>query len=603
MTFLAVSQQVDAVITEDSDLIAFGCPRIIYKMDKFGQGVEFQYSMLERNKELNFTGFTKQMLLEMCILSGCDYLQSLPGMGLKKAHALVKKFRSYDKVIKHLQYSTIAVSPSYEESFKKAILTFQHQRVYDTRIEDIVHLSDLPGNVGDDLDFLGPYPLYLLYQALTRDTSIPQPIATGIARGDLDPFTKIPFQGTNNGADLVVDGTYKPQNFKPQGFASLEAKRRFRAPRSKPKHPNPMNETSCYGELVTKEAVANCSFTSLLDYRYLGITSRPEGHVNNGDMSKSLESLDSPSHGFHHIKDTLGDKGSPQDPSLQLSRQSIHKPCMTLHRERDRKGVSEADEGITGKENTKVVVSSYFQQKLAKENDEKIQNKKLLGLEDVTTRECVKNILARECKSASSDAGEVPIRIKNRKTIVRSSYFLQKSGNENDEDSIHKKLLVEDDLMNRTREYAIPESASSGDSCFNSPIMKRKAALVDNVQMENTNCKNIRMNASLPTQSGSISTLDDTIMEMKAEGGKLKFGCNISHLDDYSGIAEKSMESFVSLISSFKCSSSGSRASGLRAPLKDLQNTCTSRSKIGVDLSEFAYVPTTRKASSSYRRA
>jgi 5'-3' exonuclease len=31
-------------------------------------------------------------------LSGCDYLQSLPGMGLKRAHALIKKFKSYDKV-------------------------------------------------------------------------------------------------------------------------------------------------------------------------------------------------------------------------------------------------------------------------------------------------------------------------------------------------------------------------------------------------------------------------------------------------------------------------------------------------------------------------
>lgn len=67
-------------------------------MDKFGQGLEFRYSKLEKNKELSLTGFTKQMLLEMCILSGCDYLQSLPGMGLKKAHALIKKFKSYDKV-------------------------------------------------------------------------------------------------------------------------------------------------------------------------------------------------------------------------------------------------------------------------------------------------------------------------------------------------------------------------------------------------------------------------------------------------------------------------------------------------------------------------
>lgn len=30
MTFLAISNQVDAVITEDSDLIPFGCPRVSY---------------------------------------------------------------------------------------------------------------------------------------------------------------------------------------------------------------------------------------------------------------------------------------------------------------------------------------------------------------------------------------------------------------------------------------------------------------------------------------------------------------------------------------------------------------------------------------------
>ena len=28
MTFLAISKQVDAVITEDSDLIPYGCPRV-----------------------------------------------------------------------------------------------------------------------------------------------------------------------------------------------------------------------------------------------------------------------------------------------------------------------------------------------------------------------------------------------------------------------------------------------------------------------------------------------------------------------------------------------------------------------------------------------
>lgn len=158
MTFLCMKKHVDAVITEDSDLIPFGCSKvcvlsfftymkmiwipdcfnlytlltlwfsinyfyfllschvlvifstwdanywyfcfqIIFKMDKFGQGVLFQSSMLGQNEELDFSGFTKQMFLEMCILSGCDYLQSVPGMGLKRAHALIQKFKSYEKVI------------------------------------------------------------------------------------------------------------------------------------------------------------------------------------------------------------------------------------------------------------------------------------------------------------------------------------------------------------------------------------------------------------------------------------------------------------------------------------------------------------------------
>ena len=72
-----------------------------------------------------------------------------------------------------------------------------------------------------------------------------------------------------------------------------------------------------------------------------------------------------------------------------------------------------------------------------------------------------------------------------------------------------------------------------------------------------------------------------------------KFGCNISHLGKYAEIAEKSMEKFMSVISSFKCTSSGSRASGLRAPLKDVRNTFTKQSSPATnDIGKFAYKPT-----------
>lgn len=77
---------------------------------------------------------------------------------------------------------------------------------------------------------------------------------------------------------------------------------------------------------------------------------------------------------------------------------------------------------------------------------------------------------------------------------------------------------------------------------------------------------------SLAPDSGDPTT-DEWLVEKPQE----KFGANISHLDQYSNIAEKSLERFVSVINSFRFTTSGSRASGLRAPLKNVQNTCANR--------------------------
>lgn len=38
---------------------------------------------------------------------------------------------------------------------------FQHQRVYDPIVQEIVHLSDISPDISEDLDFLGPYPFML----------------------------------------------------------------------------------------------------------------------------------------------------------------------------------------------------------------------------------------------------------------------------------------------------------------------------------------------------------------------------------------------------------------------------------------------------------
>ncbi|KAG7012503.1 Exonuclease 1, partial [Cucurbita argyrosperma subsp. argyrosperma] len=324
-----------------------------------------------QNKDLNFAGFTKQMILEMCILSGCDYLQSLPGMGLKRAHALIKKFMSYDKV-KNSDFSN-----------------------------------------------------------LTYNTSIPQHIAKGIAEGDIDPCTNLPFQEQNINPGVVHEKPYKLKEFNAESvkkkldlpvqknvltkyfcFASLDAKRKFRAPKQSANHSSFRDGYSISAE-------------------------EPVGPEDGFPPAATYPIRNDNADGFPG-KDT-------EHILLQQHTQPIHKPCITLHKGPDSENLPET----TGEK----------------------------------------------------------VRQENKRVIVRSSYFK------------HKPECNEEQI-------ATPVVAS---------------------------------------------------------------------------FTKKSMERFVSVISSFRFSS-GSRASGLRAPLRDVPNSNINRSATAMDLSQFAYVPNKNKAPPKFRK-
>ncbi|KAI5571036.1 hypothetical protein BDE02_11G067200 [Populus trichocarpa] len=592
MTFLSVCKQVDAVITEDSDLIPFGCHRIIFKMDKYGQGVEFQNSRLQQNKDISFVGFTNEMLLEMCIFSGCDYQQSLPGMGLKRAHALITKFKSYDKVIKHLRYSTVSVPPLYEESFKKAILTFRHQRVYDPTMKDIVHLSDLPDNIGNDLEFLGPL--------------IPQQIATGIARGDLDPFTQMPFQlqGESSSSVPVPNVTPKCKNYKLESgkkkldlpvqknlltkyfcFSSLEAKRNFRAPQLSPTSPSLVIHTSSSPSNNGSEEAASCNTSCSSASLVVSKSDRNNLHSNNVEScfpDGVHEFTESPSPGM------VDEKGPPESILLQQIGHSMRGPCQALLKECNNENAPISVEGKTRTENKRVIVRSrFFQHKSMNKNGQDNKQEMIRVKDDVASDTFEDSIL----EGSENRTG-------NREITIRSSFFQHKSVNENDQGNKQEKLLERDDSANNIYKDFILESPSDN-KCSNGIMMKRKTSPDDNVQ-RNMEVKHMRTDASLP-DDGCDPHLKETLAGTKLE--ERKFGSDISHISHYSNIAEKSMESFISVISSFRYNSSGSRASGLRAPLKDIRNTCTNRSNNAVDFSQFAYIPKNQKTTvASLRR-
>ncbi|GMI75435.1 hypothetical protein like AT1G18090 [Hibiscus trionum] len=173
---------VAAVITEDSDLIAYGCPAIMFKMDRYGNGEELVLSKVfdSLTSKPSFRNFDKDLFTGMCVLAGCDFLPSVPGIGIVKAHSLVTKYRNLDRVLSVLKIEKGSQMPEdYSKSFKEAVAVFQHARIYDAKIKQLKHLKPLTEQLlqylDEGLEFLGP--------------EIPPSVAAAIAEGKLDPTT------------------------------------------------------------------------------------------------------------------------------------------------------------------------------------------------------------------------------------------------------------------------------------------------------------------------------------------------------------------------------------------------------------------------------
>nr|XP_057913169.1 exonuclease 1 isoform X2 [Doryrhamphus excisus] len=161
LAYLTKSGLAHAVITEDSDLLAFGCKKVILKMDKQGNGLEIDQSNLGRCRALGNV-FTEEKFRYMCILSGCDYLASLHGIGLGKACKLLRLARDPDilKVIKKMnQYlkMSLVVPEEYIEGFVRANHTFLYQLVFDPVSRKVVPLNPYPDDVNPAaLSYAGP---------------------------------------------------------------------------------------------------------------------------------------------------------------------------------------------------------------------------------------------------------------------------------------------------------------------------------------------------------------------------------------------------------------------------------------------------------------
>ncbi|KAI8901579.1 PIN domain-like protein [Globomyces pollinis-pini] len=178
---------ISAVITEDSDLLTFGCTRVIYKLDKDGNGIEIRKQDIGNIRELQFWDETK--FRQMCILSGCDYLESPKGIGVKTAIKLLSNTDAYTLIKSWMNFGKLVnapvLKPGYLKEFEMADLTFKHQFVYDSHKSQLVHLQPISDIIDIDIH-------------LCSGSIIDPSIAQQIALGNYNPITKLPFLNTVN---------------------------------------------------------------------------------------------------------------------------------------------------------------------------------------------------------------------------------------------------------------------------------------------------------------------------------------------------------------------------------------------------------------------
>jgi len=98
---LAVKGLVYAVGTEDMDALTFKAPVLLRKMTFANAKTDLQ--SLSYSKALEGLELTHDQFVDLCILLGCDYCDSIRGIGPKTALKLVKEHGCIENILKNIE--------------------------------------------------------------------------------------------------------------------------------------------------------------------------------------------------------------------------------------------------------------------------------------------------------------------------------------------------------------------------------------------------------------------------------------------------------------------------------------------------------------------
>ncbi|XP_005105611.1 flap endonuclease 1 [Aplysia californica] len=131
---LVKAGKVFATGTEDMDSLTFGSSVVLRHLT-FSEARKMPIKEYNLGRLLSELALSQDEFIDLCILLGCDYCDSIKGIGPKRAIELIKQHRSIEEILKHLDKKKYPVPEDW--MYKEARRLFQEPEVADAEKLDL----------------------------------------------------------------------------------------------------------------------------------------------------------------------------------------------------------------------------------------------------------------------------------------------------------------------------------------------------------------------------------------------------------------------------------------------------------------------------------
>ena len=156
---LCVHGKIDGVMSEDTDVLAYGTPLFLTKIDIYKNTVvELKHPEIMETLKMTRNSFT-----DLCIMCGCDYNDNIHGYGWKKNYILIKDNETIEACIDEIKNLEIEKKSKLQKKFDKEKDTEEKEKIKE-KIDDVLDTTVLKHvrcrelfSIPNEVDFYAPF--------------------------------------------------------------------------------------------------------------------------------------------------------------------------------------------------------------------------------------------------------------------------------------------------------------------------------------------------------------------------------------------------------------------------------------------------------------